>query len=56
MKAIYSNTLPVIERWDGTKGKLKQAFNQVFTLITGYEIMFPESRKDLIAGKSGEKF
>jgi hypothetical protein len=56
MKAIYTTALPLTERWNGSKNKLKQGFNQVFTFLTGYEIMFEESRKDLIRIEKAWKF
>jgi hypothetical protein len=45
IKNITLNTQ--YETWYGNKGKIKHKFTQIFALITGYEFLFEESRKDI---------
>ena len=56
MKIFRATAFPEVENWDGHKGKLKQ----LFTLLTGYDIMSEESRKDekpvTLQRKSGFSF
>lgn len=43
MKTPLAATFPISERWDASKSK----FRLLFTRLTGYDIMFEETRKDL---------
>ena len=48
MKTSIVNHSSGTKGWDGNKGKLKQFFAR----LTGYDIMFEESRKDLRPDKN----
>ena len=43
MKAISAGGFAIGKRWEKNRSKLRQ----IFTLLTGYEFMFEESRKDI---------
>ena len=45
MRLNMNNTLPAHDNWNGRKHKLQR----LFTWLTGYEIMFEGSRKDIKA-------
>ena len=47
MKKIFATTFNSKESWEGNKNK----FHKLFTWLTGYYIMFEESRKDLVTEK-----
>jgi len=47
MKTKNTNTSVELETWYGNVGKIKHRFTQLFCLITGYEFLFRESRRDL---------
>ena len=48
MKTITATASPVNENWNGNNHRLKQ----IFMRITGYDIMFKASRKDLVPQKT----
>ena len=47
MKAIRTTASPVYENWSNNKHKLKD----LFTWLTGYDIMQDGSREDLVSEK-----
>jgi hypothetical protein len=47
MKTLFATTIPVDGSWNGHKNIL----HRLFTWLTGYEILFEESREDLLPEK-----
>jgi hypothetical protein len=44
METLFTTTFHPKESWRGNRNK----FHQLFTLVTGYYILFEESREDLL--------
>lgn len=47
MKTEKTNHDMKQQTWYGNKGKIKYLFTQLFSLVTGYEFLFEETRKDI---------